>query len=247
MPSTEDMDWIVISLGRTPERLEAFSAVNAHLGLPFEVLAAVDGRELDEAELIRSGLIRPGLGWPVGSLGAAFSHRLCWLRAIESGRPLCIFEDDTILRHDFATSAMALMAELPHSWDIVHFGFNTDAVLDVEALAGLDAIGYFTLPYLEPHSLDRFAATGGRVQPVKLNNVFGTSSYAVSPAGAQKLLDGCFPLDTRYVPVRALEWMLVTKSNDGLMNSLYRHIGAYVCMPPIAMPINNKRTSTVNV
>ena len=35
------------------------------------------------------------------------------------------------------------------------------------------------------------------------------------------------------------------QSGDTLMNELYRNIGAYICVPPIAMPINDKNVSTI--
>lgn len=245
MASPQDMDWIVISLRRTPERLDAFSAINAHLGLPFEVQAAVDGLELDGDELVRAGLSATDQNWPPGSVGAALSHRQCWLRTVESGRPACIFEDDAILRRDFVPAAMATIEELPANWDIVHFGFNFDAALDVRLAPGLDVFGTFSIGHLGPDQFETFMNTTGRVLPFRLNNVFGTCAYAVSPAGARKLLEGCFPLSNRKVPVRTYRLMVVAQSNDTLMNALYRRIGAYVCLPPIVVPINDKQASTV--
>jgi hypothetical protein len=114
-------------------------------------------------------------------------------------------------------------------------------------LPGCDVVGHFGNWYPTPLDCDRFARASGAVVPTKLHTAFGTSSYAVSPAGAQKLIDGCFPLSKRNVPVKALSMTLLTKTNDGLMNGLYRDIGAYVCLPPIALPINDKSVSTINV
>lgn len=245
MASISDIDWIVISLRRTPQRLEQFSAANGHLDVRFEVLDAVDGLSLDRDELSRSGLVDAGMSWSPGAIGAALSHRMCWLRAAESGRPVCIFEDDAVLRNDFAGSAIATIESLPLDWDILHFGFNVDSLLGVQLGPGLEANGDFDLKYLTPADLDRFAASTGPALPFKLNNVFGTCAYAVSPAGAQKLLDGCFPLASRLVIVNSHRTSIWAQTADVLMNALYGDIGAYVCLPPIAMPINDKASSTV--
>lgn len=247
MTGVSDIDWMVISLKRTPERLEQFAAINAHLGLPFETLEAVDGLELDLEGVVRSGVMAADLRWVPGALGAALSHRLCWLRAIKSGHTVCIFEDDVFLRHDFVSTALGVLDSLPKGWDIVHFGFNTDSVLDVQLVPGCDIRGHFGNWYPTLPECGRFARSSGAVVPARLYGSFGTAAYAVSPAGARKLIEGCFPLSKRNVRVEALSMTLQTKTHDGLMNGLYRDIGAYVCLPPIALPINDKTVSTVNV
>ena len=193
MAAITDFDWLVISLERTPERLKQFRAINAHLGPLIETLPAVDGQQLDRDELVRAGLIVEGMAWSAGAIGASLSHRLCWLRAIQSGRPVCIFEDDIFLRHDFLTQTLALAEGLPHDWDTLHFGCNTDSVLDVEILPGCNARGTFTPLAPTLADCERFALTSGSVAAMRLHNAFGRCSYAVSPGGARKLIDGCFP------------------------------------------------------
>jgi GR25 family glycosyltransferase involved in LPS biosynthesis len=243
----EDVDWLVISLRRTPERLAAFSAINGHLGLPIETMEAVDGQTLDRGDLDRDGIIAADSPWGAGTIGASLSHRKCWEHAVETGRPVGIFEDDIYLRHDFVDRAQQAFAALPADWDLVHFGFNTDSVLNVEMLPDCLLEGRFSVDYPSHGDCLRFTRGTGHVALAKLHNLFGRCAYAVSPKGAQRLIEGCFPLNMRAVGVPGLPTgLLFPHSGDGVMNGLYREMSAYVCLPPIAMPANDKAASTVN-
>lgn len=245
MLDAADIDWVVISLKRTPERLQQFRAATQQLGLRIEALEAVDGLELDREDLEQDGLISVALPWGPGAIGAALSHRQCWLGAIKSNRPVCIFEDDVVLRHDFAARAVELLATLPDEWDLIHFGYNTDSILDVEAAPGLNVRGEFDPRYSSALELERFAASSGRVAPARLHRVFGACCYAVSPRGANKLIEGCFPLSVKSVVFHALRLYILPQTSDVVMNGLYQQMHAYVCLPPVAMPINDKKASTV--
>jgi glycosyl transferase family 25 len=245
MAATTDIDWMVISLQRTPERMELFELINAHVGLTFETLPAVDGQLLDREELAQSGVTAEGLTWKDGAIGAALSHRLCWERAVETGRPVGILEDDVFLRHDFVATAQQVCEGLPADWDIIHLGFNTDSVFDVEIHPGCHVQGFFSVWYPSLDDCERFVKTSDRVAPVRLHNAFGNCSYVVSPSGAQKLIDGCFPLRRIAVPIPAYPAMFMSNSKDVLMNRLYKDMAAYVCLPPIAIPINDKPNSTI--
>ncbi len=247
MVAITDIDWVVISLQRTPERLQQFYDINAHLGLPIEVFRAIDGLQLDRDELVQSGLISTGLEWRPGALGAALSNRLLWLRAADTGRPVCIFEDDIYLRNDFADKALELLGSLPPDWDIIHFGYNTDSVFDAEVLPGCSTLGHFSVPMPSVADCRRFVKATGPVIPLRLHNSFGNCAYAVSPSGGKKLVDGCFPLTVREVFIPAYPAYQIPHSKDVVMNGLYRDMSAYICLPPIVMPLNDKTTSTVGV
>lgn len=245
MIEASDIDWLVISLKRTPERLRQFELVNSHVGVSIQALEAVDGLQLDRDVLEQDGLISAGLPWGPGAIGAALSHRLCWLRAIETDRLVVVFEDDVYLRRDFVVSVLTLVESLPADWDVILFGYNTDSILDVEVVPGWNARGEFSPRYPVPADRERFAASSGRVAPLRLHNAFGTCCYAISAQGARKLVDGCFPLSVTPILVPALQSYLLPQTGDALMNGFYRRLGAYVCLPPIAMPINDKQASTV--
>ena len=93
----EDLDALVISLQRTPQRLDAFRRRFA--GYPNEIthLYGVDGTELDLAQLQQQGLIDPSVQtWPRGQVGCALSHIKALMHCSRHGRPLIIFEDDAL-------------------------------------------------------------------------------------------------------------------------------------------------------
>lgn len=245
MPAGDEIDWVVISLKRTPERLEQFYANNAHQKLKVEMLEAVDGLQLDPQELVRDGLIAEDLTWTPGALGAALSHRICWQRAVESNRPLAVLEDDVFLRSDFAAVAAETLQGLPEDWDIIHFGFNTDSTLEVEVVPGCLVYGHFGRWY--PTSLEgqRFVNSSGAIAAMRLITGYGTCAYAVSSRGAQKLLDKCFPLSWTLHPIRAFHMVLRGETGDCVMNCHYQDMSSFVCVPPIALALNDKATSTV--
>lgn len=246
MTATTDIDWVVISLKRTPERMELFELINTHVGLPYETMEAVDGQLLDREELARTGITVEGLPWTPGAIGAALSHRRCWERAVETGRPVGILEDDVFLRHDFVAAAAGVYEGLPADWDIVHLGFNTDSLMDVEIAPGCHAQGAFSVWYPSPGDCERFVKTSNPVVPVRLHNAFGNCCYIVSPAGGQKLIDGCFPLVRSGIFVPAYPAVFMANSKDVLMNNLYKDMSAHICIPPIAVPINDKPSSTID-
>lgn len=244
--SGADIDWVVITLRRTPERLEQFIENNGHKGLAVEAFEAVDGLKLDREELIRTGIMSADLEWGAGALGGALSHRACWLRAVETGRPVGIFEDDAFLRRDFARLASETVEGLPSDWDLLHFGLNTDSVLEVELVPGCNVFGNFDRLYPTASEIERFVNAESAVAPVRLTTGFGTCAYVVTPKGAQKLLDYCFPLSWTYRFVRQLDFVLKAYTADAMMNAYYSDMAAFVCVPPIAIVHNDKAVSTIN-
>jgi glycosyl transferase family 25 len=247
MAATTDIDWVLISLKRTPERLELFRLINAVVPLRYEILEAVDGLTVDPKKLVDGGLMVEGLEleWKPGAIGAALSHLLCWERAVETGRPVGILEDDTFLRHDFLESCAAVFRDLPEGWDLIHLGYNNDSVFDLEIHPGCNVRGRFSAWYPTLEDCERFVTRTDPVIPVRVHTSFGNCCYVVSPAGAKKMIDGVFPLSKRLVPVPTLNAVINAPGKDVLMNAHYTAAGAYVCIPPIAMPINDKDTSTI--
>lgn len=245
MVTATDIDWILISLKRTPERLELFQLINAQVGLSYEILEAVDGLTVDPKKVSDSGLTVENLDWKPGALGGALSNLLCWERSVQTGRPVGIMEDDIFLRRDFMERYPAVLQDLPEDWDVIHFGFNTDSVFDLEIHPGTNARGNFSIWYPTLEECERFVANTAPVVPIRAHTSFGNCCYVVSPAGAKKLIEGVFPLSKRLVPIPGLNAVLRANSKDALMNEQYPKIAAYVCVPPLALPINDKQASTI--
>ena len=239
----------VISLRRYPEKRAEFLERNGHTGLPLEIFEAMDGQTLTLDECVRNGLIEPNIRCMTqGRLGACSSHRALWTEAVSTNSTLLIFEDDVYCRRDIATRIGELLPRLGE-WDIVLLGFNADAVLDFQISGQCNFAGFFSNQRLSPQLLEQFTQESGNVACVRLNNAFGLCAYLVSPRGAGKLLT-LFPLRNRrvHIPgnqVRFGREYFRAITLDTNVNALYRHIAAYVTVPPLALSPNDPATSSI--
>jgi GR25 family glycosyltransferase involved in LPS biosynthesis len=237
----------VISLKRTPERLAAFLRQNDAAGISFRRFEAVDGSEIAQEEAVRLGLIKPGTRWRTpATIGVAASHRKLWEATVAEGRPRLVFEDDVFIRNDFRAAFATAIAGL-EAWDIVLAGYNTDALVEFAIARGFDFSGLFAIKHPDAARLAAFAASRHPAALFPLRHAFGISAYAVSPAGARKLLARCFPMDNRLIEFKATNHRFNAFSLDGMMNVVYSGIGAYVFVGPLALPLNDWERSTVDV
>jgi GR25 family glycosyltransferase involved in LPS biosynthesis len=237
----------VINLERTPERLAAFLEQNADCGIPFRRFEAADGARLSEDEAVRINLIKRGTNWrTAASLGVALSHRTLWEATIAEGRPRLIFEDDVFIRSDALAVVADALAGLA-AWDIVLLGYNTDALVEFNIAGPFDMSGLFTAKHPKAAQLRKFVGSRNPAHLFRLRHAFGISAYAISPSGARKLIARCFPMDNRVIEFKAAQNRFAAFSIDGLMNAVYRDIDAYAFVGPLALPLNDWESSTVDV
>ena len=233
----------VISLPRTPQRLARFHKWNEPTGIRFEHLKAVDGRAL-RLDLLDPSILAPGTThYKRGSVGSALSHRMLWDRCASGEVPYLICEDDAALRADAATAIPALMAGVPHGWDMICLGYNADALLDLDLGEGIRLRCAFPRGNPTPEQLGRFGTMQNPVGAARLANFFGLCAYLLSPAGARRLLDLCFPLDNRVIHVDSSERPIGVSTLDGRINAHLAEIVAYAAVPPIALPDNDAASS----
>ncbi|MEW5726908.1 MAG: glycosyltransferase family 25 protein [Pseudomonadota bacterium] len=224
----------VISLARRPERREAFLRRNGGKA-GFVFVEAVDGRGIE-----------PGAapaGFTPGAVGCALSHRAAWEACAESGRTLVVMEDDACLAVNFRAEAEAAL-DLAGHCDILWFGYNLDLPLALHLAPGVPAV-------VRPADavtagdgwLDAFAATPGVAAPraavLRPALLWGLLAYAVTPAGAARLLDGCFPLGVRDLTVPGGQ--APSRGIDGAAMALVQAgaVTAACCFPPIAISAND--------
>jgi glycosyl transferase family 25 len=235
----------VLNLKRRPDRRERFECWNRSVNMTFCVVEAIDGRDVDVAALVEAGIVRESYrDYSPGDLGCALSHRALWERCVREAQPLMIFEDDAILRADFATAVRPLIQSLPGAWEVLVLGYNFDSILDVQLVPGLDLQARFSKHDLSDESIRRFVTERRPPALLPLNNAFGLSAYAVSPRGAERLLDVCFPLANAAVGIPALQQIVTPAVTiDTFTNAHYRSVHAFCAIPPLAITPNDDSDS----
>ena len=174
------------------------------------------------------------------------SQKKVWEECISTAAAVTVAEDDAVFNRHFADKAGTTLAALPPDWDIVLWGWNFDAPLHVEVIAGLkQSYLRFDGRRLGPR-LHEFQEMDYRVMPFRLLGVFGMPCYSISPQGARRLSELCFPLRREPVPVPSLGRNLPNATLDTLMNKHYGSLKAYVAMPPLVWTENDKRASDIH-
>jgi glycosyl transferase, family 25 len=234
-----------INLEARPDRDERFRRFNAGVA-EFHRTDAVVGANLRVEELIRDGIIaEPLTAFTAGALVNALTHKKLWEQCAATTDVLTVAEDDAVLNRHFLEKARRVIAQLPPDWDIILWGWNFDSILHVGILGGMrEAVMNFDARPLGSR-LAEFQAEDYEVQLLRLVNAFGLVSYTISPAGARRLLEACFPLRNHPIPIPGLNRRLLNISLDATMNGHYRALRSFVCFPPLVWTENDKSESDV--
>lgn len=181
------MKVFLINLDRDQERLRAADAQLKALGVAYERMPAVNGKELSREEK-RSKVNRfrwwCAVGRPMtdGELGCALSHQKVYHRMVEDGLPMaCVLEDDVVLDVRFKAVLDALERRLDVAKPQVALLSNhssPDGQLG-DGYNGFQSPPEVTELSLEPVDADMF-----------------TEGYVVTQAGAAALLRANEPVIT---------------------------------------------------
>ncbi|HEY2641258.1 MAG TPA: glycosyltransferase family 25 protein [Streptosporangiaceae bacterium] len=168
----------VVNLARSPDRRAHISAQLARTGIQYEVVPAVDGRELDlgNTELFDPALIRRS-GFRPGAAGCALSHLEVYRRVLADGRDQAlVLEDDVNLPADLAIVADAVAAEMSAT-EVVLLNFHS-----IEPCRITNA-GSVRLPSSRRlvHLVDEAQASS-------------TGAYMITREACRRMLQTCLPL-----------------------------------------------------
>lgn len=234
----------VINLSRSAGRRESFIRDNP--GLAYEFFEAVDGRTLTEKHLDASGLFVPPLAFPsMGAYGAALSHLKLWDMAIESGRPVTVAEDDAVFRADFAQASADILARMPDGWDFVLWGWNFDSVLSVLAMRGVSPVVMLFGQDVLRQNIDAFRKMTDVPAALGLDRCFGLPAYTISPAGARRFRQQCFPVRDFSLWFPVLNKHIRNTGIDLAMAKIYADTNSYVSFPPLVVTRNDHGISTI--
>ena len=163
------------------------------LGVRYEMVDAVDGRELDLSALgdrLRQDKMRrknARILMPA-EIGCYLSHYNLWKRIADSNIPAAIvLEDDAVFFDDFLRIAAAA-ANIPYEWDVIHLR-PTPKNKKESTLCKID----------DSYSVCRMKG-----------KVISTIGYLVSLAGAKKLAEELYEMSD------AVDWALATYWHTGI-------------------------------
>ena len=156
----------VISLERTPNRLEAFRHRLQDSSTKVSWQPGVDGTNLDLDALVRQGVLSSSAAsWPRGQIGCALSHLEAWRACQSSGENLLVFEDDVLLGMNWCLRLQGLLRQLPEGWDFLLLGWNQDSCLQWEWSRGCSATALFRPRSPEPEQLQVALDQANEAQP----------------------------------------------------------------------------------
>ena len=209
-----------------------------NVGFRISRFTGVDGAALDRDAAAE---IASTHGFTQGALGAAASHQLLWKQAAAGARPLLVFEDDATLRSDANSSLRQVIGSIRGAWDILLLGFNLEVPL-AATVAGVfvDSRQFPSRP--TEADIAVFRTTRSIVLPARLLSAFGLCGYAITPRGAHRLSNLCFPMTDRIVHLAGHPPMKVY-GLDSMMCAFYSHLDAFVCFPPITVSPNIDSTT----
>jgi glycosyl transferase family 25 len=179
----------VINLDRVPERKASIEQELAKTGIHYEIMSAVDSRELDVIDrslVVPDGLIARRGHWP-GVAACSLSHLAAYRRVLEEDLPgALILEDDVSLPNDLVdlTERVALAAE---GASLVLYGYGRKRPEHPVLLSSHGPI-----------------AVGNRslLSPIDVENLRGATGYYITAEACRRVVDNLLP-----ITVPADEWV----------------------------------------
>jgi GR25 family glycosyltransferase involved in LPS biosynthesis len=225
----------VISLKRTPERLDRFLNINQHMD--FQIFDAIDGKDLE-----------PIYGFNRYAHGIALSHIELWKKCAEGTEDFLICEDDAELHRDLPRALNGLK-EAKHPYDFIAWGWNIDGELFAGILPELTPV---SMRFSKEHMLANKATyLNTPVDPIfmRIYYYFGCCCYTISPAGAKQFLEILYPFqETVAVDIPGVAaYSFKSEGIDCSMPAAFAKTLSVVCFPPMAVTENDKTISTVQV
>lgn len=204
---------LVVSLARANDRR---ARVGERLrGLDFELFTATDKRDLDRDRLLAAGTFdesrtprrfRHTREMSLGEIGCALSHRRIYEDAVANGwSRVVVFEDDVVPRPEALPHLPAALEQLPAGWDLCYLGYWKNERPSLRARAKRAAYVALSplrlVPWRTGEALRLLPAPfSPNLRRAGLHMC--THAYAVSAAGARKLLAAQTPVAFR------ADWLL---------------------------------------
>ena len=229
----------VISLKRTPERLELFNKNNPWF--EYDLFEAIDGQKINYKKLLGEVIAEEDifLKATAGEIGIILSHKTLWEECVRLNQPMTILEDDAYLIKNF-NNLVVKYCNLLENWDFIFWGMNLDQRIVLEMSPGI-ATTELKFNHEQVLANIQNITTQNNVNTYFYRCFWGVGlvCYSINPTSAQYLLDNIFPLhdyDTNH------------GFNYGIDNSIIEELPnmmALAAFPPLALTKNDRYNSTV--
>lgn len=176
-------------------------------GLDFRFADAVDKLDLDRARLEREGVLdergtprayRYKVEMPLGAVGCSLSHRSLYEQIAANGwRHVVVFEDDVVPVENALVHLPDALRQLPDDWELCYLGYWRDATPTLRTrvrLALYVALSPFGLVRWRPGEALRLLPRRFSPNLWAGGRHLCTHAYAVTAAGARKLLEAQTPV-----------------------------------------------------
>lgn len=235
----------VISLKRTPHRLDSFIQNNPNID--FEIFEAIDSQNINLANISRN-IFPENSNYRIGAIGNALSHVSLWARAVQSNEVMTICEDDAFFHRDFIHESKKLVNSIGDDFDFIAWGWNYSSTLWASPLPFLSPCKIEFSEESMRLNLESYLSTAINPIPLRLHNSCGTIAYTITPSGAQKFIRNLLPLKNEVeitVPNMAIIKITPT-ALDMAIGEAYTKSISYVSFPPLVLTKNEIDLSTVS-
>ena len=187
----------------------------------------------------------PALSYTPGAIGCALSHLELWERCGAGSEPMTICEDDAVLHSAFEPRAAELLGNLAQGWHLVLWGWNFDSVMQYEMLEGVPVVIAGADEAAMRRGARVFQQTARQFELRRLRRAIGAVAYTISPEGARRLRTEALPLRPLAIKFPLFNDPFPNSGIDMVMNYCYDELNAFVCVPPLALAMNEKAKTTV--
>ena len=211
------MQVYVINLARSVDRRAHIIAELRKTGLDYEIMTAVDGRDLDlhDPALIDSSLFAKS-SFPAGTAGCALSHLHAYQKIIADGLDeALILEDDVTLPADLGNLADAVARHMTGA-EVALLNYGSPDVCK------MSRHGVVELPSARQLAL-----------PIDISHLVNAAAYVITREACERMRESVLPLRAN-----ADDWQFFYK--EGILDRIR-------CVLPLVVPKTAKFESTIGL
>ena len=232
----------VISLKRTPERLELFNKNNPWF--EYDLFEAIDGQKINYKKLLGEVIAEEDifLKATAGEIGIILSHKTLWEECVRLNQPMTILEDDVYLNPNFKSIVEHHESKKK---DMIYWGANLDhdvviGIFPKITICELKFEHEKLIPNIENISNEKIYETSLN----RLLFALGICCYTIQPKAAKILLE-IFPLKKAFFPMKQtgyfqIDWKVAEAITFGKLE-------AYLSLPLVAFTKNDYTESTIQL